>query len=74
MDIHNLDLDQAVWVQDALLAAHQGFDADEFAATHKTRHQDTAREAYRAALALAREEGGYRRTAHYLSNLLGMLS
>jgi hypothetical protein len=65
-----MELDQAIAVRDALEAANQGVDVEEYVTMHKTAYWSKARNAYIDALALAKTSGGYRR-AHY--RITGMI-
>lgn len=64
------NLDDLTLTLDALESMNQGFDADEFARCHKSRHQEKAFEAYSAAGFAAKTRGGYRKAHHFLSTLI----
>jgi hypothetical protein len=69
-----MELDQAIVVRDALEAANQGVDVEEYVTMHKFAYWTKARIAYVDALAIAKEQGGYRRAHFHLTGMIERLA
>jgi hypothetical protein len=69
-----MELNQAIAVRDALEAANQGVDVDEYVTMHKAAYWNKARSAYIDALALAKDCGGYRRAHNRLTGMIESLA